>query len=100
MNLDHDFVQVSKVSEDPKKKALTKNGTPFSPNSGEDQKKSLHQKRNTFSPEFKRTPTLRCTQESNYWGGCRYTPHSTQTTHTAKLLGEIYPPRVSAMKGY
>ena len=39
MNLDHDFVQVSKLSED--------------------QKKSLHQKWNTFFPEFQWTPTLR-----------------------------------------
>ena len=34
MNLDHDFVQVWKFSEDQKA-----NGTLFSPNSGEDQKK-------------------------------------------------------------
>ena len=54
MNLDHDFVQVSKLSEDPKK-VLTKNETLFSPNSGEDQEKEikgLHQKRNTFSPRI------------------------------------------------
>ena len=52
-NLDHDFVQVSKLSEDQKtehffpqiqvktkkKKVFTKNGTLFSPNSDEDQKK-------------------------------------------------------------
>ena len=36
MNLDHDFAQVWKFSEDQKKKA---NRTLFSPNSGEDQKK-------------------------------------------------------------
>ena len=62
MNLDHDFVQVSKLSEDQKKKngtlpkmehffspnsgedhkkVFTKNGTLFSPNSGEDQKKKV-----------------------------------------------------------
>ena len=64
-------------------------------------KKKVFTKKGTlFPPEIKWTPTLRCTQESNYWGGCRYTPHSTQTTHTAKLLGGIYPPQVSAMKGY
>ena len=38
MNLDHDVVQVSKLSED-KKKVITKNGTLFSPNSGKAQKK-------------------------------------------------------------
>ena len=43
MNLDHDFVQVWKFSEDQKKNA---NGTLFSPNSGEDQKK---QKKSTSS---------------------------------------------------
>ena len=47
MNLDHDFVQVSKLSED--------------------QKKGPHQKWNTFFHEFKWTPTFRCTPESNYW---------------------------------
>ena len=45
MNLDHDFFQVSKLSEE-QKKVFTKNGTIFSPNSGEDQKKGLHQKWN------------------------------------------------------
>ena len=32
MSLDHDFVQVSKLREDQKKKLFTKNGTLFSPN--------------------------------------------------------------------
>ena len=41
MNLDQDFFQVRKLSEDQKKKktVFTRNGTLFSPNSGEDQKK-------------------------------------------------------------
>ena len=53
MNLGHDFVQVSKLSEDQKKKVFTKNGTLFSPNSDEDQKKrGLHQKWNTFFPRI------------------------------------------------
>ena len=40
MNLDNDLFQVSKLSEDQnKKKVFTKNGTVFSPNTGEDQKK-------------------------------------------------------------
>ena len=38
MNLDLYFVQASKLNED-QKKVFTKNGTLFSPNSGEDQKK-------------------------------------------------------------
>ena len=41
MNLGNDFVQVSKLSEDQKKKVFNKNGTLFSPNSGEDQKKEV-----------------------------------------------------------
>ena len=61
MNLDHDFVQVSKLSEDQKKKVLTKKGT-------------------LFPPEFKWIHTLRCIPESNYWGGCRCTPYSAQST--------------------
>ena len=67
MNLDHDFVQVSKLSEDYKKKIFTKNGT-------------------LFSSEFKWTPTLRCTPESlNYWGDA-------DVHHTVlKLLGGIQP---------
>ena len=39
MNLDHDFVQVSKLSEDQKRKVFNKTETLFPPNSGEDQKK-------------------------------------------------------------
>ena len=47
MNFDHDFFRVSKLSED--------------------QKKGLHQKWNTFSPEFKWRLALRCTPQSSYW---------------------------------
>ena len=39
MNLDHHFVQVSKLSEDQKRKVFNKTETLFAPNSGEDQKK-------------------------------------------------------------
>ena len=78
MNLDHDFVQVWKFSED-KKKA---NGTLFSPNSGEDQKKRSSTRTEHFSPKF----PLRCT------------PIQTIRGNTAKLLGECipHPPLVSA----
>ena len=70
MNLDHDFVQVSKLNED-QKKVFTKNGT-------------------LFFPKFKWTPTLRCTPESNYWRECRCRPYSNYWGDTVKLLGEIY----------
>ena len=73
MNLDHDFVQVSKLSED-QKKVFSKNKTLFSPKSSVD------------------TYTLRCTPESNYWGGGADVDH-TQTIggNTFKLLEGIYP---------
>ena len=41
MNLDHDFFQVSKSSED-QKKVFTKNGTLFSPNSNGDLRSDAH----------------------------------------------------------
>ena len=52
MNLDHDFVQMWKFSEDQKKSKWNT----FFPNSGEDQKKKkkkkgLHQKQNTSFPQ-------------------------------------------------
>ena len=52
MNLDQDFFQVSKLSEDQKKRSSPEMEYIFSPNSGEDQKKrkkkGLHQKWNSF----------------------------------------------------
>ena len=51
MNLDHDFVQVSKLNED-QKKIFTKNGTLFSPNSGEDQKKRSSPEMEQFFPRI------------------------------------------------
>ena len=93
MNLDHDFVHVSKSNEDQKKKKVfTKTGTLFSPNSGEDQKKKIFTKNGTlFFTKFKWTPALRCIPESNYWRDA-YVDH-TQTIggDSVKLLRE-YPP--------
>ena len=44
MNLDHNFVQVSNLSEDQrKKKVFTKNGTLFSPNSSKHLRSDAHQ---------------------------------------------------------
>ena len=65
----------------------------FPPNSGEDQnKKGLHQKWNTCFPEFKWTPTLRCTPESNYTGDADVDHTQTIGEDTDKLLGGgIYP---------
>ena len=105
MNLDHDFVQVWKFSEDqkknanktlflpefrwrPKKKVFINNRTLFSLILGEDQKKRVFSKNRTlFSPNlrsavhpFKLLGGCRCGPFSNYWGD------------TAKLLGNIFPP--------
>ena len=46
MNLDHHFFWVSKLKEEQKKRSSSKMELFFSPNSGEDQKKGLHQKWN------------------------------------------------------
>ena len=52
MNLDHDFGQVSKLSED-QKKVFTKTPKLFSPNSSEDQEnKGFYQKWNTIFPRI------------------------------------------------
>ena len=78
MDLDHDFVQVWKFSEDQK----NANETLFPPNSGEDQKKKSSSKIEHFSRIFAQMYT-----HSNYWGG--YT----------QIIGGIYPhppPLVSA----
>ena len=97
MNLDHDFVRVSKLSEDEKKVFIKNRTTLFSPNSGEDQKKGLHRKQKTFFPKVKWTPTLRCTPESNYWRGCRCRPNLNYWGKYSQIIGGIYPsPRVLA----
>ena len=49
MNLDHDFVQVSKLSED-QKKGLLQNWSTFPPNSGEDNKKVFTKNGTLFFP--------------------------------------------------
>ena len=72
-----------------KKKVFTRNGTLFSPNSGEDEIKGLHQKWNTF---FKFWPALRCTPESNYWRGCRWRPYSNCWGVYSQIIGRIYHP--------
>ena len=91
MNLYHDFVQVSKLSED-QKKIFTKKGTLFSLNSGEDQKKVISKNGTLFFPEFKWTPTLRCTPELNYWGDADVNHTQTIGGDTVKLMGGYIPP--------
>ena len=84
MNLEHGFVQVSKLSEDPKKGPKQKWNT-FSPNLGEDQKKKkerkgLHQKRNTFFPRIQVDAYAQKHTRVKLLGGCRCTQYGTQTT--------------------
>ena len=105
MNLDHDFAQVWKFSEDQGKKCKWNTFSPriqvktkkkrssskiehfFFPNSGEDQKKKVFIKnRALFSPNFRSDINpfkilggCRCGPFSNYWG-------------EAKLLGGYIPP--------
>ena len=77
MNLSHDFVQVSNLSEDQKEKVFTKNGTLFSPKSSRHLRSDAHQRQ--------------------IIGGDADVDHNqTIGGDTIKLLGGIYPPRVSA----
>ena len=52
MNLDHDFVQVSKLSEDQKKRSSSKMQHSFPQIQVKTKKKNLHQKWNTFFPRI------------------------------------------------
>ena len=102
MNLDHDFVQVWKFSEDQKKNA---NGTHFFSNSGENQKKRSSSKIEHFFPQIqvktKTTNKNRTLFSPNFrsdvhpfkllW--CADVDHSqTIGGDTAKLLGGYIPP--------
>ena len=91
MNLDHDFVQVSKISED-QKKGLLQNWSTFFPNSGEDKKKVFTKNGTLFFPEFKWTPMLRRTPASNYWGDADVDHTQTIGEDTVKLFGRYIPP--------
>ena len=76
MNLDHDFFQASILSEDQKKRSSPKLEH-FFPRIHVKTKKKVFTKNGTlFFSECKWRPTLRCTPESNYWGGCRCRPYS------------------------
>ena len=97
MNLDHDFVQVSKLSEDPKKRSSPKMEHFFSPNSGEDQKKKdLHQKRNTFFPRIQADTYAQMHTRVKLFGRMQMysIPYSTQTIGGIQpnYWGDISPP--------
>ena len=98
MNLDHDVVQVSKLSGDQKKRSSPKTEHFFSPNSGEDQKKNKKQKRSSPKMEHFFPPNssghLRSdVHQSQIIGGDANVDH-TQTIggDTVKLLGGYIPP--------
>ena len=112
MNLDHDFVQVWKFSEDQKKNANRtfflpefkwrpkKKRSPskiehfFSPILGEHQKKRSSARIEHFFPQiYAQLYTL-----SNYWEGCRSGPFSNLKLlgGYSQIIGGMYPPRVSA----
>ena len=88
MNLDHDFFQVSKLSED------QKNGTLFSPNSGEDQnkKKGLYQKWSTFFPLMQVETCTQMHARVNLLEGMQMKTILKLWGDTVKLLGGYIPP--------
>ena len=97
MNLDHDFVQVSKLGEDPKKRSLPKTEHFFSPNSGEDQKKrkksSSPKKEHFFPPNS--SGHLRSDAYQSQIIGEGADVHRTVLKLLggySQIIGEIYPP--------
>ena len=69
MNLDHDFFQVSKLSEDQKIRSSPKEGKLCSPTCSGDLRSNAHQ--NQIIGEMQMQTTLKLLGEiqSNYWGG-------------------------------
>ena len=120
MNLDHEFVQVSKLSEDQQKKSSLledffspnlsedlekKRSSPkledfFSPNSSEDQeKKGLHQIWKTFSPRIHVETSAQTQTRVKLLGGCRCRPYSNYWGGYSQIIGRDispHPSRVSA----
>ena len=84
MNLDHDFVQVSKLGEDQKKRSSPKLKHFFWPNSGEDQKKRSSPRMEHFFSRILGRPGLDA--------------HQSQIIgrDTVKLFGGYIFPRISA----
>ena len=95
MNFDHDFVQVSKLSEDQKKKRSSPKMEHFSPNSGEDQKKKRGGFTNNgtlFSPNLSRHLRSDAHQSQIIRRDADVDHTQTIGGDTAKLLGDISPP--------
>ena len=100
MNLDHDFVQVSKLNKDQKKKSLPKMEHFLSPNSGEDPPKKVFTKNRTLFCSYSRGHLRSNAHQSQIIGGDADVDH-TQTIGgiQSNYWGGVYPPhppRVSA----
>ena len=104
MNLDHDFVQVWKFSEDQKNKQMEHF---FSQNQVKTKKRRSSSKIEHFFPQiwvktkkkvFNKNRTLfspnyaQMYTHSNYWGGCRCGPSSNYWEGYSQIIGGIYPP--------
>ena len=82
MNLDHHFFQVSKLSEEQNNRSSPKMEHFFTPNSGEDQKKGLHQKWNQArSQKYANGGT------NSQWGGLK--ERSPQRSKILHFLAKI-----------
>ena len=94
MNLDHDFFQVGKLSED-QKKGLHQKWNTFSPNSGEDQKNKKRSSPNMehfFFPNLSGDLRLDANQSQIIEGYADVDHTQIIGRDTAKLLGGISPP--------
>ena len=85
MNLDQDFFQVTKFIEDQKKKVFIRNGTLFSPNSGENQKKTSSPEMEPFFSLNSSTDLRSDAHQSQIIGGDAGEDHT-------QIVGGIYPP--------
>ena len=107
MNLDHDFFQVSKLSED-QKKVFTKNGTLFSSNSRGDLRSDVHQSQIIGGDADENhtqiiggdTVKLLGRIQSNYWGDISPpgfgTPAGDGNRQIVILKTKIKPARINA----
>ena len=90
MNLDHDFDQVSKLSEDRKKRSSLK--MEHFPNSGEVQKKGLHQKWNSFFPRIQVDTYAQMHTRVKLLGGDVDVDHTQTIGGIQSNYWGIYPP--------
>ena len=77
MNLDHDFFQGSKLSEDPKKRSSSKEGKLCFPNSSGDLRSNAHQSHIIGGMQMQTILKLLGGIQSNYWGNISPPPPGT-----------------------